>query len=509
VKRPVKKISALSVLSFTALLAVFAQVAFARMGGGHSYSGGHSYGGGSSYSGGSGYGGSGGGGLIIDLIDILIRIVIYQPIIGVPLVIFIIYIVYKYNQGEEAHSYISGTTSSSDGQYKDIFKNIGVDQKISELTALDPNFSEVLFLDFAYSLFVRAHMTRGAHRTRDLSTYFSDPVLLGFESISQSITEVQGVVVGAAQIRQITILDQVSIVVHFEANYTESTADHANRSWYTDETWTFVRAKNVVSKTPDKITQLNCPACGAPLAQGDEGKCPTCGKRNDTGFYDWFVKYRSSTREERGPLLTSDVAEEGTDLPTLIDPNFPREERKLVQQQPDFSWEKFSQRVELMYFELEKAWTEKKWEKARPYQSDRLFQSHLYWINAYQKQGLTNVLKDIKLDEQVLAKITQDRFYTSITVRVYGSMIDYTAKASGEVVCGSTSKRREFSEYWTLMRSTHYTAPKTDSQAACPSCGAPLNLNMSGVCQYCHTKVTTGNFDWVLSEIEQDEAYAG
>ena len=43
----------------------------------------------------------------------------------------------------------------------------------------------------------------------------------------------------------------------------------------------------------------------------------------------------------------------------------------------------------------------------------------------------------------------------------------------------------------------------------CPNCGAALNINMTGHCNYCKAKVSSGEFDWVLSRIEQDEAYAG
>jgi hypothetical protein len=32
---------------------------------------------------------------------------------------------------------------------------------------------------------------------------------------------------------------------------------------------------------------------------------------------------------------------------------------------------------------------------------------------------------------------------------------------------------------------------------------------MAGTCKYCQAKVTTGEFDWVLSRIEQDEVYVG
>jgi hypothetical protein len=32
---------------------------------------------------------------------------------------------------------------------------------------------------------------------------------------------------------------------------------------------------------------------------------------------------------------------------------------------------------------------------------------------------------------------------------------------------------------------------------------------MAGVCDYCNGKVSSGEFDWVLSKIEQDESYGG
>jgi hypothetical protein len=34
-----------------------------------------------------------------------------------------------------------------------------------------------------------------------------------------------------------------------------------------------------------------------------------------------------------------------------------------------------------------------------------------------------------------------------------------------------------------------------------------LKINMAGICEYCHGKLTSGEFDWVLSRIEQDVSY--
>jgi hypothetical protein len=73
---------------------------------------------------------------------------------------------------------------------------------------------------------------------------------------------------------------------------------------------------------------------------------------------------------------------------------------------------------------------------------------------------------------------------------------------------GNRSRERPYSEYWTLIRGAA-TRGKARTDPACPNCGAPLKIGMAGNCEYCHAKVVTGDFDWVLSRIEQDEAYGG
>jgi hypothetical protein len=76
------------------------------------------------------------------------------------------------------------------------------------------------------------------------------------------------------------------------------------------------------------------------------------------------------------------------------------------------------------------------------------------------------------------------------------------------VVSGNPKVDRFYSEYWTLIRGAGVRgAPRTDK--SCPNCGAPLDVNMAGECEHCGAKVTRGEFDWVLSKIEQDDSYTG
>lgn len=101
-----------------------------------------------------------------------------------------------------------------------------------------------------------------------------------------------------------------------------------------------------------------------------------------------------------------------------------------------------------------------------------------------------------------------DAWLDAVVVRVCASGIDVTQSEDGRVVSGDPRRERAYSEYWTFIRSARRQgAPRDD--AACPSCGAPLQVEMAGNCRACRAHVTGGEFDWVLSKIEQDEVYAG
>ena len=103
----------------------------------------------------------------------------------------------------------------------------------------------------------------------------------------------------------------------------------------------------------------------------------------------------------------------------------------------------------------------------------------------------------------------RDRYFDALTIRIWATGKDYVIREpSGERVRGSKHRDRAYSEYWTLIRSANRRgAPVT--QPACGNCGAPLHITQSGECEHCGAHITTGEFDWVVSKIEQDDSYRG
>jgi hypothetical protein len=106
-------------------------------------------------------------------------------------------------------------------------------------------------------------------------------------------------------------------------------------------------------------------------------------------------------------------------------------------------------------------------------------------------------------------KIKVDTFYNSITLRIFAQGYDYTVDQNEKVVAGSNKKLRQWSEYWTFVRYSKAKPAPARADLNCPNCGAPLKVSATGICEYCNGKITSGEFDWVLSKIEQDESYGG
>ena len=44
-----------------------------------------------------------------------------------------------------------------------------------------------------------------------------------------------------------------------------------------------------------------------------------------------------------------------------------------------------------------------------------------------------------------------------------------------------------------------------DNNINCPNCGAPTQITSAGRCEYCGSVITTGEYNWVLSNLEREK----
>jgi hypothetical protein len=64
----------------------------------------------------------------------------------------------------------------------------------------------------------------------------------------------------------------------------------------------------------------------------------------------------------------------------------------------------------------------------------------MFWIKAYQRAGLKNKLENITISNVQFVALDMDKFYESITVRIYASSLDYVEDSAGRVKGGSSKE---------------------------------------------------------------------
>ncbi|RYZ04919.1 MAG: hypothetical protein EOO73_22355 [Myxococcales bacterium] len=483
------------------LVLVVSGVALARPGGGHSYSGG-SRSSGSSRSGG---GGGGDGGVLFDLLFLL---VIEHPSIGIPLVILVVVVMVvraAIQRGMKAWSTTKPDVSRVETVHEDA---PAARRELSQLRSVDPEFSLVLFEDFVYMLYAALQRSR-ALGTGPLAAYLAPGLPPALEN--PSLADVQGIVIGALRYVGFSGLGTAAIQVELEveANYVEVLKTGQQHRYYVVDRLSLTRSHTAKSRPFARASKLDCPNCGAPLEALHGTECSYCRQQVGFGRFDWMVaSVTSLSREPRGPLLTGNVAEAGTELPTIADPTAPQRFQEMQQRDPSLHWQGFTARIAHVFGELQIAWSGRDPLRIRPYVSDNSFQSMLYWIDLYVASRCRNVTENARILRIDLASATSDKHYDAITVRLFATSVDYTIGDDGKLLSGSKTRPRTYSEYWTWIRGTaRRGASRGDTN--CPNCGAPLRIGMAGTCEYCRIKVTAGEFDWVLSRIEQDDSYTG
>ena len=494
---------------------------YARFGGGHSFSSGGSggYSGGgyssgrssSSYSSSSRYSSSGGGG---DGAWVLMGILWYFPeIFGMILMAFI---------ANHANYHLPKRPPDLQTQW-DVKR---LQSKLNAIRQQDPNFSKVLFLDFARLLYHRWYANRGTHtdNPQELYPFLSKTARIELDELRNSkrpkcwceIQEVNEIIVGAADVVDVDLAkDWTSVRIKIVANYVQKRDEKGEiveKGIIENDEIILRRKSGVLSQAPESMRALHCPSCGAPVQTKTDGCCEYCGAPPKPGEEQWellkppsghhrlprdyYDKQRPDARKavHLWPLEISEAAQAGC--------------RDLVARDPQFSVQKFIEHAKEVFVELQTAWTSLEWDKTRPLMTSALWEANLMWIEKYRRTKQRNYLDDMEIDEITPVAFESDAFYDTVTVAFDAKGKDYTVDGEGKVLSGSKSVSVPFREYWTFIRRKGHESDEIFKRH-CPNCGSPVAAAKMQECPSCDGLLSSSEFDWTLAYVSQSSVYFG
>ena len=494
---------------------------YARFGGGHSFSSGSSggYGGyssgrsSSSYSSSSSgrYSSSGGGG---DGGAVLIGLLWYFPEIFGLIVMALI--------ANHANQHLPKGHGPLETEW-DVKRLQG---KLKDLRQHDPNFSKVLFLDFARLIYHRWYANRGTHtdNPQELYPFLSNAARYKLDELRNSrrpkcwceIQDVTEIIVGAANVVDVDLTKEwTTIRIQIVANYVQKRDEKGTvveKGIIENDEITLRRRAGVLSKGPEMMRALHCPSCGGPVQAKTDGCCEYCGAPPKPGEEQWELlmppkghhrlprEYYDQQKPEGrevlplSPLSISEAAQAGC--------------RDLVARDPEFSLQQFTDLAKEAFFQLQDAWTSLDWDKTRPLMTSALWEANLMWIEKYRRTEQRNHLDDIEIGDITPVAFESDAFYDTITVAFDAQCKDYTVDREGKVLSGSKEVSIPFREYWTFIRRKGHE--KDDQfRRSCPNCGTPVEAAKMQSCPSCQGLLSSSEFDWTLAYVSQSSVYFG
>lgn len=149
-----------------------------------------------------------------------------------------------------------------------------------------------------------------------------------------------------------------------------------------------------------------------------------------------------------------------------------------------------------IYKELQFAWMNFDEERIRKLTTDEMYNMYLMQMDTLKVKNQKNLMYDIKyLGSRVVNRHEengQETIVINMQVSCYDFIIDTT---TNKVVRGFATKLNNYSYELTFVKTTDNK--KLD---ICPRCGAPVEGNNSGVCEYCGSTLISNNYTLVMSK---------
>jgi predicted lipid-binding transport protein (Tim44 family) len=172
---------------------------------------------------------------------------------------------------------------------------------------------------------------------------------------------------------------------------------------------------------------------------------------------------------------------------------------------PNFDKDTFLDQVQSVVYVVEGAWTQRNPAASRQVMADGLWNQHRVQMQGYIDAHKRNVLEDLQVESLAVIAAHTDSNYDTLTVRVLATCADYDVDDNTSKIVRGCRDVEQWMEDWTFQRSAAAKTPRAGGTLVerCPNCGAPLQLDLTGVCKYCKALVSSGTYDWVLSRISK------
>lgn len=174
--------------------------------------------------------------------------------------------------------------------------------------------------------------------------------------------------------------------------------------------------------------------------------------------------------------------------------------QRLLEEDKDFAEARFKAKVDNIFIQLYCSIMRQDLSRVEHFLSKEVFEKYTKKIEDLKSKNQIQMYDELNASETIITNITENEDSFEITVKLltkyYNYLIDKTTK---KFISGNRDYRDE--KYVTIVMSKIKNAKAMGTARQCDGCGANMDLNKTGVCEYCGTVFELKNYDWVVKSI--------
>lgn len=163
----------------------------------------------------------------------------------------------------------------------------------------------------------------------------------------------------------------------------------------------------------------------------------------------------------------------------------------------DLNIQEFNNTVFNNYKQIQEAWTIFDLDTIRNLVSDEIYNMYSMQLDTLKIKSQKNIMSDITYIDNYITDINVDNNIETIETILKVSCYDYLVDDKDNVIRGNKNIKLHYTYKLTFTRKIAKTNLKY-----CPNCGAELNINSSGVCNYCNSTIINNENNWIMTKKE-------
>lgn len=172
----------------------------------------------------------------------------------------------------------------------------------------------------------------------------------------------------------------------------------------------------------------------------------------------------------------------------------------IIQEDNNFSEAQFKAKVDNMFIQLYTSVMRQNLDKVKHFLSQEVIEKYTKKIEGLSSKNQIQIYDELNVSDTDIINIREfeDRFEieVSLLTKYYNYLIDKTTKK----IIGRYPDDRDEKRV-TLTFEKIKNAKLLKAARVCDSCGAHMNLNANGKCEYCGAIFELKKYDWILKNI--------